>query len=67
MNSTTTVASIVSCKSGNKNDLFFWILVCLLPKFFKTPTASVNFLLIKGIDRTPLGLCHLRSFEEIRP
>ncbi|KAL8509286.1 hypothetical protein ACS0TY_016475 [Phlomoides rotata] len=32
MNSKSTVASIVSCKLGNKDDFFFWILVCLLLK-----------------------------------
>ncbi|KAK6255612.1 hypothetical protein QQP08_012734 [Theobroma cacao] len=54
MNSRTTGASTVSCKSGNKNDFFFWILFCLLPKFLGTPITYVNFVLIKAIDRSPV-------------
>ncbi|KAK4834413.1 hypothetical protein QYF36_022129 [Acer negundo] len=66
MNLTTTGASAVSCKSGNKNYFFSWILFCLLPKFLGTPIAYVPFLLIKAIDRSPSStvLC-LENFGEI--
>ena len=54
MNSRLTETSVVSCKSGNNNNnLFFWILFCLLPKFLGTPFAYGNFLLLKAIDRSP--------------
>ncbi|KAL2557589.1 Uncharacterized protein Fot_02328 [Forsythia ovata] len=54
MNSRTTVASsVVSCKAGNKDDFIFWILVCLLSKFFKTRTLNVNDSLTKAIVRLP--------------
>ncbi|OMP10177.1 hypothetical protein COLO4_04757 [Corchorus olitorius] len=53
MNSTTTGASTVSCISGNKNNFFFWILFCLLPKFLGTPITYVNFIVIKATDRSP--------------
>ncbi|KAL5733034.1 hypothetical protein ACOSP7_032372 [Xanthoceras sorbifolium] len=66
MNSRSTVAFTVSCKSGNKNSLFFWILVCLLPSFLVTPIACVNFLLFKAIVRCPSSsLRNLESFREI--
>uniref|UniRef100_A0A3Q7IJ74 Uncharacterized protein n=1 Tax=Solanum lycopersicum TaxID=4081 RepID=A0A3Q7IJ74_SOLLC len=42
MNTRTTVVSAVSCKSGNKNGFFCWILLCLLSKFFKTATLNVH-------------------------
>ncbi|KAK1563276.1 hypothetical protein Q3G72_025310 [Acer saccharum] len=66
MNLTTAGASAVSCKSGNKNHFFSWILFCLLPKFLGTPIAYVPFLLIKAIDRSPssIVLC-LENFGEI--
>ncbi|PON32109.1 hypothetical protein PanWU01x14_364100 [Parasponia andersonii] len=68
MNSTTTEVSVVSCKSGNKNDLcFYWILFSLLPKFLGTPFAFVNFLLIKAIDRSPSKVGLWEAFEEINP
>jgi len=65
MNSSTTGASTVSCKSGNKNNLFFWILFCLLPKFLGDFIAYVNFLLIKAIDRCPSVVCVLDTCGEI--
>ncbi|KAJ8570941.1 hypothetical protein K7X08_037913 [Anisodus acutangulus] len=42
MNTRTTVVSAVSCKSGNNNGFFCWILLCLLSKFFKTATLNVH-------------------------
>jgi hypothetical protein len=65
MNSSTTGASTVSCKSGNKNYLFFWILFCLLPKFLGAFIAYANFLLIKAIDRCPSAVCVLDTCGEI--
>ncbi|KAJ6913408.1 hypothetical protein NC651_015810 [Populus alba x Populus x berolinensis] len=65
MNSSTTGASTVSCKSGNKNNFFFWILFCLLPKFLGTPIAYVNFLLIKATDRRPSVVRVLDTCGEI--
>ncbi|PSS32760.1 Serine/threonine-protein kinase [Actinidia chinensis var. chinensis] len=64
MNSRISVASAVSCKLGNTNNFFFWILVCLLSKFFKNPTANVNFCLFNDIDRI---LAVSESFEELHP
>ncbi|KAL2330521.1 hypothetical protein Fmac_018102 [Flemingia macrophylla] len=52
MSSTTNGGHFVSCVSENKNnDLFCWVLLCLLPKFLGTPCAFINFLLIQAIDR----------------
>lgn len=65
MNSRITETSVVSCKSGNKNFLFFWILFCLLPKFLGTPFAFGNYLLIKAIDRHPSAVLILRTSGEI--
>ncbi|KAJ4970162.1 hypothetical protein NE237_003261 [Protea cynaroides] len=65
MSSRSTAASIVSCKSGNKNDFFVWILVCLLPQFLGTAIAYVNFLLFKAIVRNPSSsVCILDCFGE---
>lgn len=61
MSSNNTVASVVSCKSGNKND-FLWILVCLLPNFLGSAIVYVNFLLITAVDRSPSAVCILESF-----
>ncbi|KAA3453518.1 serine/threonine-protein kinase AtPK2/AtPK19-like isoform X2 [Gossypium australe] len=44
MNSSSTVASTVSCKSGNKNDFLVWILACLLRSFLGTPVAFLSSL-----------------------
>ncbi|KAF7144097.1 hypothetical protein RHSIM_Rhsim05G0231800 [Rhododendron simsii] len=55
MNSRTSVESVVSCKSGNKNNFFFWISVCLLSTFFKTPTANLN------CQRAPAAVHHMVS------
>ncbi|WOG96119.1 hypothetical protein DCAR_0415450 [Daucus carota subsp. sativus] len=62
MNSRTITGSIVSCQSGNKNFFFCRILVCLLTKFFKTPTANLDFHLIKAVDRSLPPICSLTSF-----
>ncbi|TKY65659.1 hypothetical protein E2542_SST08519 [Spatholobus suberectus] len=63
MSSTTTGAYFVSCVSGNKNnDLFCWVLLCLLPKFLGTPFAYINFLLIQAIDRSPSAVGVLGNF-----
>ncbi|KAI9108135.1 hypothetical protein K1719_021008 [Acacia pycnantha] len=56
MSSTTTGPYSVSCASGNKNNLFCWILLSLLPKYLGTPFARFNFLLIQAIDRSPSAL-----------
>ncbi|KAK4268390.1 hypothetical protein QN277_025056 [Acacia crassicarpa] len=53
MSSTTTGPFSVSCAAGNKNSLFCWILLSLLPKYLGTPFARFNFLLIQAIDRSP--------------
>ncbi|KAK5832742.1 hypothetical protein PVK06_016545 [Gossypium arboreum] len=53
MNSSSTVASTVSCKLGNKNDFLVWILACLLRSFLGTPVAFINFHLFKAIVRCP--------------
>ncbi|KAM1353437.1 hypothetical protein COP2_033965 [Malus domestica] len=59
MNSRTSEASVFSCKSGNKNNLFFvWILFCLLPKFLGTPFAIVNL----AIDRCPSRALAVETF-----
>ncbi|KAB2630407.1 hypothetical protein D8674_007926 [Pyrus ussuriensis x Pyrus communis] len=59
MNSRTAEASVFSCKSGNKNNLFFvWILFCLLPKFLGTPFAIVNL----AIDRIPSRALAVETF-----
>lgn len=60
MSSRITVGSVVSCESGNKNSLYLWILLSLLPKFLGTAFAYVNFLLIKAIDRSPPAVCDLK-------
>ncbi|KAK9186809.1 hypothetical protein WN944_018198 [Citrus x changshan-huyou] len=66
MNSRSTVAFTVSCKSGNKNDFFYWILVCLPPTFLGTLIAYVNFFLFKAIVRCPSSsLRILETFGEI--
>lgn len=63
MSSATTGAYFVSCVSGNKNDdLFCWVLLCLLPKFLGTPFAYINFLLIQAIDRSPSAVEVLGNF-----
>ncbi|KAK7340063.1 hypothetical protein VNO77_20755 [Canavalia gladiata] len=65
MSSTITGEYFVSCDSGNKNNnnnLFCWILLCLLPKFLGTPFAYINFLLIQAIDRSPSAVGVLGSF-----
>lgn len=68
MNSRTIEVSVVSCKSGNKNDLcFLWIFLCLLPKFLGTAFAYVNFLLIKAIDRSPSAVWVLGVSGEVNP
>ncbi|KAF5199382.1 hypothetical protein FRX31_011031, partial [Thalictrum thalictroides] len=68
MNSRSTVASSVSCKAGNKNDFFFWILVCLLPKFLGLSIACVNFQLFKAIIRIPSSsVSVLTTFGERHP
>lgn len=66
MNSRSTVAFTVSCKSGNKNDFFYWILVCLPPTFLGTLIAYINFFLFKAIVRCPSSSLHiLETFGEI--
>lgn len=65
MNSTSTVTSTVSCQLGNKNNFFFWILVCLLPRFLGNPVEYVNFQLLKAIVRCPSSSVRiLESFGE---
>ncbi|RRT37918.1 hypothetical protein BHE74_00039596 [Ensete ventricosum] len=51
MNSRSTVASTVSCTSGNKSK--FGLLVCLLPGFLGFPVVRVDFQLFKAIVRNP--------------
>ncbi|KAK8558292.1 hypothetical protein V6N13_038765 [Hibiscus sabdariffa] len=53
MNSRTTEAYTVSCKSGNKNTFFFWTLFCLVPKFLGVPIAYISFISFKAVDRSP--------------
>ncbi|KAK8579824.1 hypothetical protein V6N12_070130 [Hibiscus sabdariffa] len=68
MNSSSTVASKVSCKSGNKNDSLVWILACLLRSFLGTPIAYINFHLFKAIVRCPSSSnCILESVGGFHP
>ncbi|KAI4353566.1 hypothetical protein L6164_002505 [Bauhinia variegata] len=64
MNSKAIGASLVSCVSGNKNNLS-WILLCLLPKYLGTPFAYANFLLIQAVDRSPSAVGVLGNFGVI--
>ncbi|KAJ0979188.1 hypothetical protein J5N97_014662 [Dioscorea zingiberensis] len=51
MSSRSSVATSVSCTSGNKANL--WIFSSLLPGFLGTPIVYVNFQLFKAIVRIP--------------
>ncbi|KAF7825405.1 serine/threonine-protein kinase AtPK2/AtPK19-like [Senna tora] len=67
MNSTTAGSYSVSCVSGNKNCLFCWILLSLLPKYLGTPFARINFLLIQAIDRSPSAYSGLTKTGTCKP
>lgn len=66
MNSSITVASVVSSKVGNKTDFFFWVLACLLSKCFKTHTLHVDLYLIKGIERISLVVLTFEPFRKTK-
>ncbi|KAL3521332.1 hypothetical protein ACH5RR_019481 [Cinchona calisaya] len=53
MNSRSIAASTVSCNAGNKKNFFFFVLICLFPRFLGITVVFENFLLFKAIVRCP--------------